>query len=233
MSRLPTLAQAVKRYVTRAPGTHIYLLVLLVTTATVRSLNDELASQLLRQLSTNLYQMGRSAGRVLLLSAFLLDGGRWWLQAAILTVFFVPVERVFGTSRWLITVLVGHVGATLVTTVGIWADARYNRAALSLTRTIDVGASYGLFAAAGLLTFAVRRPWKFVYAAGLWGYLAFTLGTRHSFTDAGHFSAVCIGASMGLLFRTTASTVSGSSTDMEPPPLRRATTDRPPTAVKP
>jgi len=48
------VATAVANHVRRAPGTHIHLLVLLVTTATVRSLDPTLATQLLRRLSTNL-----------------------------------------------------------------------------------------------------------------------------------------------------------------------------------
>jgi hypothetical protein len=191
---------AVSRYLRAAPGTHIYLLILLVTTATVRSLHPALATQLLRQLSTNLTQMGRSAGRVLVLSAFLLDGGRWLTQAVLFTAVYVPVERWVGTARWLLVVAAGHVGATLVTTVGIWADVRSNRGGLALSRSIDVGTSYGFYAAAGLLMFAFRSVrLRVVYGVGLGSFLGYQMVRSHTFTDVGHVAALLIGASLYLV----------------------------------
>jgi hypothetical protein len=191
---------AASRYVRRAPGTHTYLLILLVTTATVRSLHPALASQLLRQVSTNLTQMGRSAGRVLFLSAFLLDSGRWFVEVVLFTVVYVPLERWVGTARWLLVVAAGHVGATLVTTVGIWADVRSNRGGLGLTRTIDVGVSYGFFAAVGFLSFAFQSlRWRVLYGVAVGGFLGYQLGRHHSFTDAGHAAALSIGAALFLV----------------------------------
>jgi len=198
--RLRHVATAVAGYVRRAPGTHVYLLVLLVTTATVRSLDPALATQLLRRLSTNLTQMGQSAGRVLFLSAFLLDGSRWIVVALSFTVVYVPLERWVGTWRWLLIVTAGHVGATLVTTVGIWADVRSNRGGLALSSTIDVGVSYGVAAAVGFLTFAFTRHWiRGVYGAVVATYLGYEIVRFHTFTAAGHTAAGVIGASMYLL----------------------------------
>ncbi len=122
-------------YTAKAPGTHIYLLVLFVTTLTLRSVDATLADQLLRQLSTNLYQMGRSAGRVLVISAFLLDGGRWINQLVRLSAVYVPLERWAGTWRWLAVVVAGHVGATLVTPIGIWTDLRHDPGGGALSST--------------------------------------------------------------------------------------------------
>ena len=68
---------------------------------------------------------------MLFLSAFLLDGGRWITQVGLFSLVYGAVERWAGSWRWLAVVVVGHVGATLVTTVGIWADVRSNRGACS------------------------------------------------------------------------------------------------------
>ena len=57
------VGHAVRTWVVRAPGTHVYLFALLVTTQTVHSLHPTLATELLRNTSTNLFQMGRNAGR--------------------------------------------------------------------------------------------------------------------------------------------------------------------------
>ena len=61
-------AHAVVNHVRRAPATHAYVFTLLVTTAVVHTLDRRVADELLRQVSTNLYEMGRDALRVLLLS---------------------------------------------------------------------------------------------------------------------------------------------------------------------
>jgi hypothetical protein len=199
-SRARAAQRWLSAYLHAAPGTHVYLLILLVTTTTVRSLHPALAEQLLRQLSTNLTQMGRSAGRVLVLSAFLLDGGRWLTQVVLFTAVYVPLERWVGTARWFLIVAAGHVGATLVTTVGIWADVRSNRGGLALSRSIDVGTSYGFFAAAGFLVFAFRSvALRVVYGVGLGGFLGYQMARTHTFTDAGHVAAVVIGAALFLL----------------------------------
>ena len=193
-------SRATRAWVAAAPGTHIYLLILLITTETVRSLHPALASQLLRQASTNLTEMGRSAGRVLFLSAFLIDDGRWITQVALFTLIYVPLERWAGSWRWLAVVIAGHVGATLVTTIGIWADVRSNRGAIQLTHTIDVGVSYGLYAAAGLLTFGLGRSWLRV-GLRLVLVVAVTspLARSQKFTEAGHIAALCIGTAMFLI----------------------------------
>ena len=196
-ARVTSVATAVRRWVVRAPGTHVYLLVLLVTTAPVRSLHPVLATALLREVSTNLTQMGRSAGRVLFLSAFLLDGGRWITQVVLFSLVYAPVERWAGSWRWLAVVVAGHVGATLVTTVGIWADVRSNRGAVQLADTIDVGVSYGFYAVAAFGTFGLGRRWMRIAArVALAGVLGRALVTRHTFTDMGHVAAMCIGGAM-------------------------------------
>ncbi len=191
---------AISRYVRRAPGTHIYLLILLVTTAAVQSLHPVVATELLRQLSTNLTQMGRSAGRVLLLSAFLLDRQSWLEQLILFTAVYVPLERWVGTWRWLLIVGVSHIVATLVTTVGIWADVRSHRGGLLLAGTIDVGVSYGFFGGLGFLVWIFRRWWlRVAFAAATCGFLAVGLIRDSTYTDAGHAAAFAIGCSLYLV----------------------------------
>lgn len=187
-------AASVRRWIFAAPGTHIYLLILLITTETVRSLHPTLASQLLRQASTNLTEMGRSSGRVLLLSAFLLDDGHWLPHALLLSAVYVPLERWAGSVRWLTVIAAGHIGATLVTTVGIWADVHSNRSAVALTHAIDVGVSYGLFAGAAFLTFGFgQRLLRLGARVALLGVVGYPLVRFHTFSDAGHIAAVAIG----------------------------------------
>jgi len=192
-------AGGLRRWIVAAPGTHIYLLVLLVTTQTVRALHPALATELLRAASTNLFQMGRNAGRVLFLSAFLLAEGGWWVALVLFSLVYAPLEHRIGTWRWLAVATVGHVGATLVTTVGIWADVHSNAGATQLARSIDVGVSYGVFAAAALLSFVIGARWlRYGLRAVLMVALGIPLVWSHTFTDVGHAAAACLGAATWL-----------------------------------
>lgn len=191
----------------RSPGTSVWLFTSLVTTAVVRSTTSALSSELLRQVSTNLFQMGRSGLRVLFLSAFLFGQGGFLFLVAWFLAVSLPVERCIGTARWLTVVVAGHVGSTLVTTVGIWADVRHNRGATALVQTIDVGPSYGLyavtaFAVVGLADRRVRAIAMLVLACAL----ASPFFGTPTFTDTGHVSAAVLGAAWWLLVPTGAAT---------------------------
>src|SRR5438552_17865605 len=117
--RARTVWRQVAGYLASAPGTHVLLLVVTVTTLILRGVDAPTATRILRHQSTNLFQMSRDAPRVLLLSAFLLDNGRLLTEAVMFTLILAPVERWVGTYRWLATFAAGHVCATLATTVGI------------------------------------------------------------------------------------------------------------------
>jgi len=187
-------------YLATAPGTHILLLILAVTTLVLRGVDAPTTTRILRHQSTNLFQMSRDAPRVLVLSAFLLDNGRLIGEAIQFTVVLAPVERWIGTYRWLATFAAGHIGATLATTVGIWLQVREG-AGRSLIYPIDVGASYGVAAAAGVLGYRLRRPWVWAWLAFLAVYLGGPVVTQGTFTDWGHLVAFGIGLAMGPLVR--------------------------------
>jgi hypothetical protein len=187
-------------YLAAAPGTHILLLILAVTTLVLRGVDAPTATRILRHQSTNLFQMSRDAPRVLVLSAFLLDNGRLVIEAIQFTVVLAPVERWVGTYRWLATFAAGHIGATLATTVGIWLQVREG-AGTSLIYPIDVGASYGVAAAAGVLAYRLPRRWALAWLAGMAVYLGLPLLARGTFTDWGHLVAFVIGLAMGPLVR--------------------------------
>ena len=184
---------ALVNHVRRSPATHVYLFVLLVTTAVLDTVDARLATALLRQLSTNLREMSRDAFRVLLLSAFLLDGSHWFREVAMVSVVLGSLERRVGTMRAVAVAAVGHVGATLVTTVGIWANVSFGHGGGALVRTIDVGASYVLLAGAGALVMRIRK-WPGLARALLVVWVVVPFAQGHSFTDAGHLAAACIGA---------------------------------------
>jgi hypothetical protein len=199
-ARWHRLYRAGADYLAAAPGTHILLLILAVTTLVLRGVDAPTTTRILRHQSTNLFQMSRDAPRVLVLSAFLLDKGRLIIEAVQFSVVLAPVERWIGTYRWLATFAAGHIGATLATTVGIWLQVREG-AGRSLIYPIDVGASYGVAAAAGVLVYRLRRPWAWPWLALLAVDLGWPIVHEGTFTDWGHLVACGIGLAMGPLVR--------------------------------
>jgi hypothetical protein len=193
--------RAVARYLAQAPGTHILFFVITVTTLVLHGLDAQTATRILRHESTNLVQMSHDAPRVLFTSAFLTDQGRLLVILIEFTIVFVPVERWLGTYRWLVVFIAGHVGATLATTIGIWLQARGGSAGRDILTPVDVGISYGLVAAAAVLTYRFRRPVAWTLAVLL--VLNYGAGVVRSgtFTDWGHLCALAIGFAIGPLVR--------------------------------
>lgn len=109
------------------------------------------------------------------------------------TIVLAPAERWLGTARWALVFAAGHVGATLLTAGGLWAAIKLDAVDESVSRSADVGVSYGFLAVAAVLIYRLPRRLRFPYAAVLGGYLVIALFTRGTFTDGGHPLAVLIG----------------------------------------
>jgi len=176
-----------------APATCFYVFALLVTSATLAAASPAVRSELLHELSTNLTNLEHFPVRVIVLSAFWIDTVR---EAPVLIVFAlvsVPVEDWLGTARWLIVFLSGHIGATLVTALGVylWTDNGAHHQ--HLLHTVDVGVSYGLYAIAAILIYRLPRRWRIPYALLLILSLSLATFFEATFTDIGHLCAVGIG----------------------------------------
>ncbi len=193
--------RAAVAYVAQAPGTHILFFVTVVTTLVLRGLDEPTATRVLREASTNLVQMSRDAPRVMFLSAFLLDQGSLVRELVVFTAVLVPVERWLGTYRWLAVFAAGHVGATLATTVGIWLQVRGGGANAAVAYSVDVGVSYGAYAAAGVLTYRLPRPAAVAWASVWAATAAYYVSAHGTFTDWGHATALAIGFALGTLVR--------------------------------
>lgn len=183
-------------YLAKAPGTHILLLIVVITTLMQRGLDETTATRVLRQASTNLFHMSRDAPRVLFLSAFLLDHGHLVVEVVLFTLVMVPVERWIGTYRWMGVFAAGHVGATLATTVGIWLQVRSGSGGSNLVYPVDVGVSYGLYAVAAVLPRRLPRPVDLVVLGLIVGIALRGVILTGTFTDWGHAAAVAIGLAL-------------------------------------
>ncbi|MFE3602479.1 rhomboid-like protein [Streptomyces sp. NPDC059096] len=185
--------QPVRAWVTSAPGTYLWLAALFVTTVALHRMSPDFEEDFLRQRSTNIHELSTDPVRVLIASAFWIDGGTWLPYAVLYTVFHAPAERWLGTARWLAVVVLAHVGATLVSEGVLGWAVHHGHAPQSAVNTLDVGVSYALAGVIGVLTYRIPRPWHLPYLAVVLIFFGTPLIVARSFTDLGHFAAVLIG----------------------------------------
>ncbi|MFJ9609636.1 rhomboid-like protein [Kitasatospora sp. NPDC101176] len=187
------LAHAAWAYVRRAPGTYVWLAILLVTTQVIRHVDPLTADRILERRSTNLHHLQTSPVRVLITSALWIAGGGWPSYFLLYNVFHVPAERWLGTLRWISVAAAAHVGATYLSEGVLgWAIHR-GLAPPRAVYTLDYGVSYALAGVVAVLTYLVVRPWRYLYAAGVLGFYALGVVQSRDYTSVGHFSAVLIG----------------------------------------
>lgn len=191
--RLLRAPVAVWHYVRRAPGTFVWLLALAVTTHVINRVNPAFHDEFLRQRSTNLHMLAEKPVRVLIGSAFWLDGGGWWGYFVLYNIFHVPAERWLGTLRWLGVLAFAHVGATYLSEGVLYWAIRTGHAPASAVNTLDVGVSYALAGIQAVLVYRLAAPWRWIYLAAVLLWYGSALVHGRSFTDVGHFTAVLLG----------------------------------------
>ncbi|MFJ4686703.1 rhomboid-like protein [Streptomyces sp. NPDC088789] len=192
-TQLRRAGRAVAGYVRAAPGTYIWLAALLVTTVLLHHMSSDFENDFLRQRSTNIHELTTNPIRVLISSAFWIDGGGWLSYAVLYSVFHAQAERWLGTARWLLVALTAHVLATYMSEGVLAWGIRHGLAPHSAVNTLDVGVSYALAGVVAVLTYRIVAPWRYVYLAGVLAVYVPPLFTGRTFTDVGHFTAVLIG----------------------------------------
>lgn len=145
------------RRVTTAPFTYAYLAVLLATTLLLRQVSPQTADRLLTSSSTDVAHLTHDPIRVLVTSALWLPG-RWWLPYALLFLLVLArLERRYGVRRTVLIFLSGHVLATLLTELPIGAAIALHMLGPSEAHRLDVGVSYGTYAAVAAFAGSLRR----------------------------------------------------------------------------
>ncbi|WP_416385376.1 rhomboid-like protein [Streptomyces sp. NRRL B-1677] len=194
-ARAASLARsAVRSWIASSPGTHIWLLVIGITSLVIAAASQDLEMFLLHRNSSNIHQLTKHPLRALLISGFWIENpSSFLLYAALFELLHANVERWTGTARWLFTVGFAHIAATLVSQEVVLLSIEDHSLPRSMKRVVDIGVSYGLAAAAGILTYRMPRPWRWVYLAGLVLFFAVPLATGGTFTDVGHAVAAAIG----------------------------------------
>ncbi|WTT06008.1 hypothetical protein OG361_20590 [Streptomyces sp. NBC_00090] len=183
-----------RSWVCSSPGTHVWLLVIAITSLVIALSPDGLETYLLHRNSSNLYQLAHHPMRALLGSAFWIENpADLVLYALLFEIFHAPVERWLGTPKWLLTVALAHIAATLISQQVVLVAIRDHDVPRSMAHVVDIGVSYGLAAAAGILTYRLPRPWRWFYLAGAVAFFLVPLVTGRTYTDLGHAISLAIG----------------------------------------
>ncbi len=180
-------------YVRRAPGTFIWLAILLATTLLIRNVPPHVAYEILERRSTNLHYLAVSPIRVLVTSALWIDGGGWIFYFLLYNIFHVPAERWLGTARWLVVLVIAHVGATYISEGVLYWAIDHGYARHSAVYTLDYGVSYALAGVIAVLTYRIVAPWRYLYLAIVLLFYGTGIAISRDFTSIGHFSAVLLG----------------------------------------
>ena len=191
--RLQTLAEAALAYVRSAPGTYAWLAILLINTIIMDQFSPRFRYHFVLHHSTNLRELSHEPIRVLISSALWLDGGRWWPYLILYSLFHAPVERWLGSARWLLVVVVSHVGATYLSQSVVYYNISHGTAPPSDAFVPDIGVSYALAGVEGVLGYLIAPPWRYCYVAALIVYYGASLIGDRDFTDLGHFTALLLG----------------------------------------
>ncbi|MFE1825635.1 rhomboid-like protein [Streptomyces yangpuensis] len=190
----PEPSRPLRSWIRSSPGTHIWLLIIAVTSIIVAIAPDQLDRVLLHRNSSNIHQLVQHPVRALISSAFwIANPASLALYAVLFEVFHAPVERWLGTLRWLVIVATAHVVATLISQKVLLTAIQDHRAPRSMTHVVDIGVSYGLAASIGVLTYRLPSPWRWLYLAGAVAFFGIPLATGGTFTDLGHAIALAVG----------------------------------------
>ncbi|MET9884618.1 rhomboid-like protein [Streptomyces sp. NPDC006430] len=190
----PEPSRPVRSWIRSSPGTHIWLLIIAITSVIVVTAPDQLEHVLLHRHSSNIYELTRHPVRALLSSAFWIENPASLATYAVLfELFHASVERWLGTLRWLVIVATAHITATLVSQKVVLMAIQDHRAPHSMVHVIDVGVSYGLAASIGVLTYRLPNPLRWFYLAGVVAFFGIPLLTGGTFADLGHAISLAVG----------------------------------------
>jgi hypothetical protein len=192
-ARLKGWLAAVWRFVSSAPLTYVWLIVLLITTR----IQDHLSRRELRDVlihgSTNIQHLATDPLQVLFTSLFWIDGRYWTPYLLLFTLFLAPAEQWLGEVRWLTVGLTAHVGATYISEGLLYLEIQHHLAPERLVHARDIGVSYFLVGVMAVLAYRIAPPWRWGYLGVLITVFAVPLIIDPKFTAIGHFSAILIG----------------------------------------
>jgi hypothetical protein len=192
-----------------APFTATLWLLVAVHAWMLIGLPPRLRDQVLLTHSTTLKHLRTEPITVLFGSAIWTDVGELVFLTCTALIYLGPLERWIGPWRTLVAFLAGHIGATVLLAIwlGNFVDVNPTNDKI-LTKTIDVGVSYGVYSCAALLGYRLRMPYRVTAWAVIATYLMYQASISDfdkslDYTAFGHVLAFAIGLACYPLTRTS------------------------------
>jgi hypothetical protein len=196
-TRLQRMGLAVWRFVSGAPLTYTWLVVLIITTIIQSQLHGRQLHAVLLHRSTNIHALGTDPLGVLFSSLLWIDAKDLEAYLLLFTLFLAPAEHWLGHLRWLTVGLTAHILATYISEGILYYAIEEHQASERLVHARDIGVSYFVVGVMAVLTYHIARPWCWGYLGVLFVIFGFPLLTMHrhglNFTAIGHFAAILIG----------------------------------------
>jgi hypothetical protein len=181
------------RFVSGAPLTYLWLMVLLITTIIQRTASRRHLHFLLVHDSTNIRHLATDPLDALFSSLLWIDGRYWTPYLLLFSLFLAPAEHWLGKMRWLTVGLTAHIGATYISEGLLYLQIQYRQAPQKLVHATDIGVSYFMVGVIAILADRIATPWRWGYLAILILIFTVPLVIDANFTAIGHFSAIFIG----------------------------------------
>lgn len=192
---------AASAHLARVRVTLLYAAALATVAGVLLWLGPRTQAEVIRQVSTNLHNLGEGRIGTLIGSAFVNEAGPIYVWLPGLVALLALGELLWRGRRMVVAFAVGHVGATLIVAAGIAAALGAGLLSGSVADSADVGMSYGAVAVLGTFTAAIPGRWRSAWC-GWWlavaaGSIALSGG---DFTNIGHAVALVLGMVVGSRF---------------------------------
>lgn len=179
-----------------ARGTMTWLAIVTATGLVLSHGSERLNTALLLSSSTNLHNLRKDPLTVLTTSAFFVDSFPDYLEFAVICLCLVaPLENAIGFWRWLIGLVAGHVGATLI--IAIALSVSVLSTAERPGRVVDVGVSYGLASLVAVFVYLLHGWQRLALAILIVAIIIPPVLTSGQFSDWGHLVACGLGLAIG------------------------------------
>jgi len=205
---MSAMAGALARLVVRSDVALGYAAIVLVVFVHMELIGGARAAAIVAQASTNLQNLRTHPLAALTWSAFVVSEPAELLLLPVLVVAFALAQHFFGRAAVLVSVLIGHLLATLCVAVTLVTSIFHGVLQPNVSQATDVGFSYGLACVSGLLVLVVppgrRRLLYLIALFAAWSW-AILLGppvlnlTSPTFTDLGHLLALLTGLALSSL----------------------------------
>ncbi len=205
-ARLRSMGLAVWHFVSGAPLTYGWLIVLMITTIIQNHLTHKQLHAVLLHRSTNIHGLARDPLDVLFSSLLWVDGKNIEPYLLLFTLFLAPAEHWLGQLRWLTVGLSAHIVSTYISEGVLYFVIEEHQASERLVLARDIGVSYFLVGVMAVLAYHIARPWRWGYLAVLFIIFGFPLITMDridlNFTAIGHFTSILVGLCFYPMTRT-------------------------------